>query len=78
MPEVTVLVKDDHRSKIASVAKALEGAGLEVANTLQATGVITGTVRDARAVEALRGVPGVAAVEVGREVRLPPPDAPVQ
>ena len=78
MAEVTVLVDDDHRSRIDDVAQELERAGLRVAARLSATGVITGSLADAGQTAALRQVAGVAAVELARDVRLPPPDAPVQ
>jgi hypothetical protein len=78
MVDVNVLVDDEHRSGIDDVAAELSRAGLRVGKTLPGTGVITGSVADAGVTEALRGVAGVAAVEVNRTVQLPPPDAPVQ
>ncbi len=76
--EVNVLVDDDHLPQIDEVAAALGRAGLAVGQTLRATGVIQGSVADAGATDALRQVAGVAGVEVNREVKIPPPDAPVQ
>jgi len=76
--EVTVLVADDHLDAIDDVAAALELAGLRREATLPATGVITGAVADAAAMESVAAVPGVAAVEPVQEVFIPPPDAPIQ
>ncbi|HVL31828.1 MAG TPA: hypothetical protein VM299_06290 [Solirubrobacteraceae bacterium] len=41
-------------------------------------GVITGVADDPGQLAALQALDGVASVEVGREVRLPPPDSPIQ
>jgi hypothetical protein len=76
--EVNVLVGDDHLGRIDEVASALGRAGLSVGQTLRSVGVIQGSVPDAGATAALKEVAGVVGVEVNREVRLPPPDAPVQ
>ncbi|GAA2038480.1 hypothetical protein GCM10009819_24130 [Agromyces tropicus] len=54
----------------------LEDAGLEVEQVLDALGIVTGRAAP-EAVERMRGVRGVT-VEPESEVRLPPPDAPVQ
>lgn len=53
------------------------GAGLEDAEPLAAVGVVTGRIHPDR-ITTLRGLDGVQAVEVERQVRLPPPQAPVQ
>jgi CheY-like chemotaxis protein len=76
--EVTILVADDHIAAIDDVAAALRSAGLQLGQTLPETGVITGSVADAAAMETLAAVPGVAAVEPVQEIFIPPPDAPVQ
>jgi hypothetical protein len=74
--DVTVLVADDHLDAIDDVAAALEEAGLRLLAVLPATGAITGAVEDPAA---LAAVPGVAAVEVARsDVRVPPPESPLQ
>jgi CheY-like chemotaxis protein len=78
MPDVTVLVADDHLTAIDEVAAALENAGLRLGRVLPAAGAITGTVDDAAAMEALSAVEGVAAVESAQEIQLPPPDEAVQ
>jgi hypothetical protein len=75
VPDVTVLVDDDHLAAIDEVAAALQTAGLRLGEVLPAVGAITGSVDDPAALEA---VPGVAAVEPAQEVHLPPPDEEVQ
>jgi hypothetical protein len=62
---------------VAGLAGKLRGAGAEVQATLEAIGVIN-VWADEAAVNALRGVPGVAAVEEEGTVQLPPPDSEVQ
>ncbi|MEU5693342.1 hypothetical protein [Actinosynnema sp. NPDC020468] len=56
---------------LARVVEALRGAGLVVEQVLEPLGLVTGAVA-ADGVDALRSVPGVAAVEPQRVVRLPP------
>ena len=75
MIDVTVLVADDHLDAMDDVAAALHQAGLRQQSTLPATGVITGAAEDPAA---LASVPGVAAVETARDLRVPPPDSPLQ
>jgi hypothetical protein len=75
VPDVTVLVADDHLAAIDEVAAALQRAGLRLGDVLPAVGAITGSVDDPAA---LAGIEGVAAVERAEEIQLPPPDAEVQ
>jgi len=60
------------------VAAALQDAGLRLGAVLPATGVISGSVEGADAMESLAAVEGVAAVEQAQEFQLPPPDSDVQ
>ena len=60
------------------MAAALQDAGLRLDSTLPATGVISGAVADAAAMESISAVAGVAAVEQVHEIALPPPDADIQ
>jgi hypothetical protein len=76
--EVTVLVAEDHVGAIDDVAAALQDAGLRLGAALPETGVITGSVEDEAAIEPLREVDGVEAVEQAQEFQLPPPDSDVQ
>jgi hypothetical protein len=75
VPDVTVLVADDHLAAIDEVAAALQRAGLRLGDVLPAVGAITGSVDDPAA---LAQVEGVAAVEQAQEIQLPPPDEEVQ
>ncbi len=74
---VTVLVDDDALSKIRSVARRLEQAGLKIEDVQEDTGTITGSI-PAQKLALLEKVEGVSAVEQQREVRIPPPDSDVQ
>jgi hypothetical protein len=75
VPDVTVLVDDDHLAAIDEVAAALQRAGLRLGDVLPAVGAITGCVDDPAA---LAAVEGVSAVEPAREIRLPAPGEDVQ
>lgn len=73
--KVVVSVADDGLADLPSVVSALRAAGMEVDGVMEALGVVTGSVPGptaAGASGALGAVPGVAAVEVEREVGLPP------
>lgn len=67
--ECTVLLDLQPDRKVADVARALEAAGFVVDQQLDVLGVILGHT-DARNVEALRKIPGVAAVEENRTIRV--------
>jgi hypothetical protein len=75
VPDVTVLVDDEHLAAIDKVAVALQRAGLRLRDVLPAVGAITGSVDDP---QALADVAGVAAVEQAQAIQLPPPDEEVQ
>ncbi len=60
------------------MAAALQVAGLRLDSTLPASGVISGAVAAAAAMQSIAAVTGVAAVEQVHEIALPPPDAEVQ
>ncbi|MFN2466896.1 MAG: hypothetical protein ABR521_02010 [Gaiellaceae bacterium] len=76
--EVVVSVDEQHRDALHDVASKLQDAGLEGAVVLAEAGVVTGGVPHAEAFQALKGVAGVEAAEVSRDIQLPPPDDPVQ
>lgn len=76
--EVSVLVAEDHLAAIDAVASSLEDAGMRVSQVLGSVGVITGTADDPARLGVLESLAGVRSVEVGREIRLPPPDSPIQ
>jgi hypothetical protein len=72
-----VLVTVGQLDRLDEVVAGLRAAGLQVERVLEPVGVVTGSVDPGRRT-ALAAVPGVAAVEDDRTVRLPPPDAAVQ
>ena len=73
----TYMVSVQPGADVAGLAGKLRGAGAEVQATLDAIGVINVAADDA-AVQALRGIEGVAAVEEEGSVQLPPPDSEIQ
>jgi hypothetical protein len=75
VPDVTVLVDDEHLAAIDEVAAALQRAGLRLGGVLPAIGAITGSVDDPAV---LAAVEGVAAVDQAQEIQLPPPDEDMQ
>jgi hypothetical protein len=74
---VIVTVGDARLASIGEVAEALKAKGLEVAQVMPLTGVITGSVAAAR-LRQLEAVEGVLSVEREAVAELPPPGAPVQ
>jgi predicted regulator of amino acid metabolism with ACT domain len=74
---VTVSVDDEHIETIGDVAAALSDRGMHVQQVLEGIGSITGSVpEDLR--QSLNAVDGVADVSEALEVKLPPPDSPIQ
>lgn len=62
---VTVLVDDAHKENLPGLASALKDKGFVVKESLEAVGVLIGTV-PAASMAALSAVPGVSAVEQER------------
>jgi hypothetical protein len=77
MAHVTVTVDDDHRESLDGVVERLRALGMQVEQVLGTLGIITGSAQD-DALVALRGVEGVASVDVQLTHQIPPPDAPIQ
>lgn len=75
--KVSVSVNDSHLGRIGEVSEAAEAAGMTVQGREAAIGVLTGSIA-ADKLDRLRSVAGVEHVEAQREVRIPPPDSPVQ
>ncbi|MGH9279622.1 MAG: ketohydroxyglutarate aldolase [Acidimicrobiales bacterium] len=75
--QVIVTVDDDHAQRLPEVADRLRAAGMEVAQTLDSIGTITGSVDESR-LAGLMSVPGVEDVEQSRHYRIAPPDSPIQ
>lgn len=63
---VTVLVDEAHRPRLADMARKLEEHGFSVNESNDSIGVLSGTV-DASSLSKLRQVDGVAAVEKDRD-----------
>ncbi|MEP6516197.1 hypothetical protein [Microcoleus vaginatus] len=65
---IIVTVDDQNISVIQSVVTGLESAGMKVDEVLAVTGIITGEVSQSK-LERLKSVPGVANVEIDREMQ---------
>lgn len=74
---INVSVEDTHLRQIDDVAAKLRAAGMHVDQTLATIGCISGHATG-ELLNALRRVPGVAAVEPERAYQIPPPSADVQ
>jgi hypothetical protein len=77
MTHVSVTVDDGHQQSMDGVVESLRAHGMEVEQVLGSLGIVTGSA-PAEALDALRGVEGVASVDEQLTHRLPPPDSPVQ
>jgi hypothetical protein len=75
--EVVVTVTGEYRNRIEEVADALRVAGLQAAQVLGEIGQVTGRVSEDR-LRALRTTVGVQSVDRSGEIRIGPPDSPVQ
>lgn len=74
---VSVTVDDAHQEQMLEVAADLQAAGMQVEQTLETIGVITGSCESSQ-ISSLSRVAGVASLEPGQEVQLPPSDSPLQ
>ena len=75
--QVTISVDEANRRHFADIVRACEREGLQVEQALEGLGVIAGRI-DAARIGQLERVPGVAAVEGARQVRIPPPESELQ
>lgn len=75
--KLSVSVDDAHLNRVPEVARALERAGLKIEEELEAIGVITGEIDDAK-VDDLHRIEGVAHVEPERRVGIAPPESEIQ
>ena len=71
------LVVSVEAAEVAAVADRRRAAGMDVVQTLDGLGVVTGSAA-AAIVDTLEAIEGVTSVERSRSFQLPPPDAPVQ
>ncbi|WP_026552435.1 hypothetical protein [Arthrobacter sp. H20] len=74
---ITVTVKESHRSAINEVAERLRAGGIDIDRVLGAGGMVTGSAPD-DCRSALEAVEGVASVDAGMRAQLPPPEGDVQ
>lgn len=65
---IIVTVDDQNLSVIQSVVTALQSAGMKVDEVLPVIGIVTGEVSQSK-LEGLRSVPGVAGIEIDREMQ---------
>ena len=77
MTHVSVTVGDEHRESLDGVVENLRASGMQVEQVLDTLGIVTGSA-PADALDALRGVEGVASVDEELTHQLPPPDSPIQ
>jgi hypothetical protein len=77
MTHVSVTVGDAYRDRVDGVVEGLRASGLEVEQVLGTLGIVTGSA-PAGALDALRGVEGVASVDEQVSFRIAPPDSPIQ
>jgi hypothetical protein len=75
--QTDVVVSLEAGVDVADAAARLRAAGLAGTRALYEIRAVCGSVARSR-LPALAAVPGIAAVEEARSVRLPPPEAPVQ
>ena len=73
MADLVITVKSGH--DIHAVATQLAQAGLQVQDTLEAIGSITGSAQD-KDIARLKSVPGVADVSESAPIQLNPPGTP--
>lgn len=69
---IAIAVEDDALGRLEDVANACRALGFLGDTTLTGVGVLTGTIQT-DGLAALRAVPGVAAVELERQIRLRTP-----
>ena len=75
--EVTVAVDENYKDRISEVAQSLRSAGMNVEQSMELLGLITGSI-EPKKVKALSEVEGVLHVEPSREIRLAPPESDIQ
>jgi hypothetical protein len=68
---VAIAVTDDALPRLMEVIQACRDLGFRADSTLSGVGIVTGFI-DARALDALRALPGVAAVELENDIRIRP------
>jgi len=72
---VAIAVADDALNQLPEIVELCRSLGFRPDSTLTGVGIFTGSV-EADALEALRKLPGVAAVELERDTRIHRPPRP--
>lgn len=75
--QITVSIDDAHVDRIHEVADRLKDSGMDVEQTMQIVGVVTGSI-EADKMSSLYSVEGVQNVEIEREYQLSPPESDIQ
>jgi hypothetical protein len=68
---VAIAVTDEALTRLAEVIEACRDLGFRADSTLTGVGIVTGFI-DAKAVDTLRALPGIAAVELENDIRIRP------
>ena len=69
---VAIAVNDDDLDRVQEVASACRALGFRGDSMLTGVGIFTGSI-ESECLRALRAVPGVAAVEIERDIRIRKP-----
>ena len=75
--QINVSIDDAYIDQIQEVADRLKDTGMDVEQTMQIVGVVTGSI-DSDKISSLYSVEGVQAVESQRTYQLNPPDSDIQ
>lgn len=75
--QVLVSVDDQHLPKMGKVVERLKAAGLDVQQSMEAIGTVTGSVELAKLTR-LKRVPGVSSVEQDQVTAIAPPESDIQ
>jgi hypothetical protein len=75
--QVLVSVDDQHLPKLGQVVERCKAAGLEVEQTLEKIGTLTGSIHPDKIAD-LSKVAGISSVERSGEYEIAPPDSEVQ
>lgn len=75
--QVLVSVDDQHLPKIREVVEKCKAAGLQVEQTLEKIGTLTGSIHPDK-IPALSKVTGVSSVERSQDYQIAPPESDIQ
>lgn len=74
--EAIVTLTDAELPRIKAIAKSLAKKGFDVSHVLESSGLIAGKAKP-NAFDGIRGMKGVAALEMSEDASVGPPDAEV-